>query len=161
MPSPFISLPPAGPSAPLALDDTVSFDGWYPDLSLRGARQSLRIPTDITDTRLRDALTAAMLEIADDLAPWREVQDMTGFARLADCDDRVVAGENRLVILWRRAVHTLAAADLAEIQHGPDSSAQGADRAAALDMTAAELRRNSRWAVRDMLGIPHTTIELI
>ncbi|MBU6189608.1 MAG: head completion/stabilization protein [Betaproteobacteria bacterium] len=159
--SAFISLPPAGDSAPPSTPDSVAFDGFYPALSLAAARAAMRIPTDITDARLRDALAAAMLEIADDLTQWRAVQDAAGFAVLADCSDRMIAGEKRLVLLWRRAVHHLAAADLAEIQRGPDSTPAGSDRAAQLDSTAADHRRNSRWAVRDMLGIPHTTIELI
>jgi hypothetical protein len=161
MSSAFISLPPAGDTAPAAVDDAVDFDGFYPALSLAAARAAMRIPTDITDARLCDALAAAMLEIADDLAAWRAVQDAAGFAVLADCSDRMVAGEKRLVMLWRRAVHQLAMADLAEIQRGPDSTPAGMDRAGPLDITAADYRRNSRWAVRDMLGIPHTTIELI
>lgn len=161
MSSAFISLPPAGNPAPDTAEDSIEFDGFYPALSLAGARAAMRIPTDITDARLRDAIASAMLEIADDLAPWRAVQDAAGFAVLADCSDRMVAGEKRLVVLWRRAVHQLACADLCEIQRGPDSTAAGLDRAAQLDSTAADHRRNSRWAVRDMLGISHTTIELI
>lgn len=161
MSSAFISLPPAGSPAPDTAPDSVDFDGFYPAMSIAEARAAMRIPTDITDARLRDALAAAMLEIADDLAPWRAVQDAAGFAVLADCSDRMVAGEKRLVVLWRRAVHQLASADLSEIQRGPDSTPAGLDRAAQLDSTAADHRRNSRWAVRDMLGIPHTTIELI
>jgi len=159
--SAFISLPPAGPNAPPATADSVEFDGFYPALSLAAARAAMRIPTDITDARLRDALAAAMLEIADDLAAWRATQDAAGFATLADCSAAMIAGEKRLVLLWRRAVHHLAAADLTEIQRGPDSTPAGSDRAAQLDTAAADHRRNSRWAVRDMLGIPHTTIELI
>ena len=161
MSSPFISLPPSGASAPASLDDAVPFDGFFPALSLAAARQSLRIPTDITDTRLRDALVAAMLSVAQDLFAWRVIQDITGFATLADCSDRMAGTEKRLVTLWRRAVHQLAAADLAELQRGPDSTSHGNDRAEQLDTIVGDHRRNARWAVRDMLGIGRSTIELI
>ena len=161
MSSAFISLPPSGASAPAATDDEIAFDGFYPSLSLAAARQALRIPTDITDTRLRDAIMAAMLSVADDLFAWRAVQDVTGFAVVADCSDRMVGGEKRLTVLWRRAVHQLTAADLAEIQRGPDTTPHGNDRDKQLDETVGDHRRNARWAVRDMLGIGRSTIELI
>ncbi|MEY2883070.1 MAG: hypothetical protein RL490_794 [Pseudomonadota bacterium] len=157
----FLSLPPAGPAAPAALPDAIPFDGFWPALSLSGAREAMRIPTDITDTRLRDAIANAMLEVADDLDVWRTVQNAAGHTTLADVSDRQVAGEPRLFILWRRAVHSLAAAGLAEIQRGPDSTPAGIDRAQQLDTTAADLRRDARWAIRDILGIPHSTVELI
>jgi hypothetical protein len=161
MSSPFISLPPSGAPAPAAADDSIPFDGFYPALGLAAARQALRIPTDITDTRLRDALMAAMLSVADDLTAWRHVQDVAGFAVLADCSDRVIGTEKRLTVLWRRAVHHLAAADLAELQRGPDITAHGNDRAEQLDIIVGDHRRNARWAVRDMLGMARSTIELI
>lgn len=157
----FVSLPPAGPSAPLALDDAIPFDGFYPAMSLAAARQALRIPTDITDTRLREALLAAMLSAADDLVTWRLIQDAMGFAALADCSDRVIGDQKRLVVLWRRAIHALVAADLAEVQRGPDTTQRGDDRAEQLALAVADHRRNARWAIRDMLGITRSTVELI
>lgn len=123
----------------------------------------MRIPTDISDQRLSDALKAGMLEAAEDLAAWEAQQQAAGVGRLGDVPDRNpdIADEKRLEVLWRRAVHSLAAADVSELQRGPDTTAAGAKRAEQLDLTVDDHRRNARFAIRDILGRARTTVELI
>ncbi len=41
------------------------------------------------------------------------------------------------------------------------ATGDGAERADALTPTADEYRRDARWAIRNILGIAHTTVELI
>jgi len=159
----FVSLPPAGPSSPPSLEDSIALGTFWPPISIAAARAAMRIPTDITDQRLADALKAAMLEAANDLAVWQGLQLVNGFDSLAEVPDRnpEIAGEKRLEVLWRRAVHSLAAADVSELQRGPDTTAAGAKRAELADLTVDDHRRNARFAIRDILGIARATVELI
>jgi hypothetical protein len=159
----FVSLPPAGPSAPPALADGISLGAFWPALSLATARAGLRVPTDITDQRLADALKAGALEAQGDLAAWAAAKIAAGAASLARVPDNnaPIGDEPRLVVLWRRAVHSLAMADLAESQRGPDSTAAGGKRAEQPEASVDDHRRDARFAIRDMLGISRTTVELL
>lgn len=159
----FVSLPPAGPSSPPFLEDGIALGTFWPPISLAAARATMRIPTDITDQRLADALKAAMLEAADDLAVWQGLQLVNGFESLDAVPDRnpEIAGEKRLAVLWRRAVHSLAAADLSELQRAADTTTAGGKRAEHSELTVEDHRRNARFAIRDILGLARATVELI
>jgi hypothetical protein len=123
----------------------------------------MRIPTDITDQRLADALKAAMLEADQDLAVWQGLQLVNGFETLAEVPDRNpdIGGEKRLAVLWRRAVHSLAMADLSELQRAADTTSAGGKRAEQAELTVDDHHRNARFAIRDILGISRSTVELI
>lgn len=159
----FVSLPPIGPSSPPALADSIALGTFWPPLSLAAARAAMRIPTDISDQRLADALKAAMLEADQDLAAWRSVQLANGALVLADVIDGNpdIGGEKRLAVLWRRAVHSLAMADLSELQRAADTTTAGGKRAELWELTVEDHRRNARFAVRDIIGLARTTVELI
>ena len=159
----FVSLPPVGPSSPPALEDSFALGSFWPSLSIAAARAAMRIPTDITDQRLADALKAAMLEADQDLAVWQGLQLAAGFESLAEVPDRNpdIGGEKRLAVLWRRAVHSLAMADLSELQRTADTTTAGARRSEQSELTVDDHRRNARFAIRDMLGITRTSVELI
>jgi hypothetical protein len=159
----FVSLPPVGPSSPPALEDSIALGSFWPSLSIAAARAAMRIPTDITDQRLADALKAAMLEADQDLAVWQGLQLAAGFESLAEVPDRNpdIGGEKRLAVLWRRAVHSLAMADLSELQRAADTTAAGGKRAEQSELTVEDHRRNARFAIRDIMGIARATVELI
>jgi hypothetical protein len=159
----FVSLPPVGPSAPPALADTIALGTFWPPLSLAASRAVMRIPTDITDQRLADALKAAMLEAAQDLQVWQDLQAVYGFASLVEVTHRNhdIGGDKRLAVLWRRAVHSLAMADLSELQRAADTTTAGGKRAESGELTVEDHRRNAHFAIRDIMGVARTTVELI
>jgi len=66
-----------------------------------------------------------------------------------------------LIHHYRRAVYQLTNADLIERYRDFDTTAAGEKRAQDLDGAIEESRRNARWAVLDILGLPHLTVELI
>lgn len=157
----FVSLPPAGPIAPPAVADEIQIDGFYPSLSIAAARQILRVPTDVTDHRLSDALKAAMLQVAMELLPWRTAREAEGHHTLASAAPGTVGGENTGATLFRRAVHSLAGADLAELQRRLDSAGAADPKLTVLETTVDDHRRNASWAISDLVGRGRATVELI
>ena len=63
-----------------------------------------------------------------------------------------IGGENRTVILWRRAVHAFAAADLAETHTDISATDAGRDRNALREDPCDALRREATAALRDLMG---------
>jgi len=70
-------------------------------------------------------------------------------------------GTSALVQRYLRAVRCLAAANLVERFRSFDTTNDGHLYADRLDATIDDLRRDARWAVRDILGQRRTTVELI
>jgi len=72
-----------------------------------------------------------------------------------------VDGKSRLVQLYLRIVACATAAEVAERYRSYDTTAAGNQRADDLTPSIDELRRDVRWAIRDFLGTPRMTVELI
>lgn len=121
----------------------------------------MRLDGTITDERLRTAIIAAILSINWQLRAWRTAQQAAGLDALASAStDGGVDGQPRAAHLYLRAVMCSAKADLTERYRDFDASAgntRAQDNTPAID----EQRRNAQWAVRELLGEPHTMVELI
>lgn len=140
---------------------TVDNDGWFPAMNLAAVRAAIRVDGTVTDERLRDALLYAMVSVNERLARWRAGHEASGAVKLEDVPSVQVGGESRLVLLYRRAVHCTVNADVMERYRNFDSSGSGERRAEDSDPAIAEQLRNVTWAIRDMLGQTHMTVELI
>ena len=136
-------------------------DGWFPDLDGQHLRESLRLDGSITDARLETAAVNAVIEVNRELKAWKAQQLAAGNASLADVPADAIQGESQLLHLYRRAIYCSAGAELAERMRDYSATGDGAERAEALTPTADEYRRDARWAIRSILGIAHTTVELI
>ncbi len=149
------------PAAPPAAD-VVTFDGWWPDMNITAIREAVRIDTNVTPDRLRDAVRHAMLDVAKELAEWRAQQEAAGHANLAAVPGRlVIDGESDLVMRFNRAVYSVVGGDVGERQLGAGLTTAGAERAQQLQADVDVHARNVRWAVRDFLGKPRIRAELI
>ncbi|WP_022955778.1 head completion/stabilization protein [Perlucidibaca piscinae] len=148
-----ISIPAAQPPGA-----QITNDGWFPNIGLDDVRATERLTTSISPERLRWAIVNAILTVNKDLADWREQQTA---ASMADIPASQVNGESRLISLYKRAVYSYAHADL--IERYPDYSITeaGARRSEALAPAGDDHYRNARWAIRDLLGITRSTVELI
>ncbi|MBH9536936.1 head completion/stabilization protein [Novosphingopyxis sp. YJ-S2-01] len=152
----FVSSPATDPG-----NDFVAGDGFWPDLSIAAARDALRLDGHVSEVRLRDALRAGIIAARKDLRSWSLAFRAIGIATLADVDAEKVDGEPITVLLYRRAVLSFAAADLAETHHDISATADGKDRAEDRVLSADEHRRNATHAIRDLLGVTRTAVELI
>ncbi|MCB2048577.1 MAG: head completion/stabilization protein [Novosphingobium sp.] len=146
----FVAAPPAEP--PATVEDAVAGDGWYPALSIQSFRDAQRIPETASGKRVREALLGGMVSASVGLAAWRAVREEEGAADLAATSEVTIGGENRAVILWRRAVHAFAAADLAETHTDISATDAGRDRNALREDPCDALRREATAALRDLMG---------
>lgn len=141
-------------------DFTLTNDDWFPDIDANIVRETLRLDGAVTDTRLEAALVNAMLSVNQDLATYKAGHAAQHHA-LEDIPSSEIDGVSRLVILYNRAVTCTAGAELVERYRSYDTSADGDRNAEALTPSIDELRRDARWAIRDLLGRTRSTVELI
>lgn len=139
----------------------ITNDGWFPDLDGVHLRAALRLDGSVTDARLEVATVNALIEVNRELSPYRRAREEEGHANLAAVPASQLQGESYLVHLYRRAIACRAGAELAERMRDYSATGDVAERAEALTPTADEYRRDARWAIRNILGIAHTTVELI
>jgi hypothetical protein len=156
--SDFVAAPPAQPAA---VDDAIVGDGWWPDLSIAKFRDAVRMPNTVTDGRARDALVNAAISTSIELAAWRSAREGEGKQNLTDVDGPTFGGEKLPVILWRRAVYSYAAADLADTQNDITATDKGAQRNDVEARSSADHRRNATIAIRDLLGKTRTKVALL
>lgn len=155
----FIATAPTPPQTP---ETVIQNDGFFPDFDMTAARDALRLDGTVTAPRLRHALLGAILEVANDLAAWKEDMQLQGHAALADVPAGAkIDGRSRREIAYERAVYSLAKADLIERMADYDTTAAGQKRVDWLAETPDEHRRNARWSVADVQAKLRTTVELI
>ena len=148
-------------AAPVPEPQHLEHDGWWPGVDLTRLRAEGRLRDSVTGERLRDAAIGAMIWIGEQLVGWRAGHVAVGHTALADVPSVKVAGEKRLIVLYRQAVTAFAKAALVERYRDFDLTAAGDRRVEELDASIGELRRDAIHAVRAMLGRPRTDIELI
>jgi len=159
-----IAQPSAGGQVAVPDAGSVENDGFYPDIVLQDMRDSMRLDGTVTAPRLIEAIVAAIMHVNAELRDWKRQQIAAGFAALAAVPADRVNRESELVAHYRRAVYCTAKADLIERYRDYDSTASSlSDKKTmeALDNAPGEQRRNAHWAIADILGRPHVTVELI
>lgn len=155
----FVATAPAAPAS--APDDTIGNDGWFPDVSMAATRNAMRLDGTITNERLHPALVAAIISVNGQLRSYKTTQQAAGMASLAAVGAGALVGGQPIVVqLYLRAVMCTAKADLIERYRDYDVDG-GAQRQRDNAPAIEEQRRNAHWAVRDILGQPHTVVELI
>jgi hypothetical protein len=151
---------PTKPDAP-ANAAVVKNDGWFPDIDMNALRASMRLDGTATYDRLRDATIDAIASVNAELGAWQAAHLAAGYADLATVPAPSIGGESVQLARYRRAVFNLTHADLTERYRDFDSTKAGGQKAEDLETTICNARRNVRWALSDMHGLPRSTIELI
>jgi len=134
---------------------------FFPVIAMSELRAVARIDGTIPDERLIEAATVAMSAVNTDLAGYQADREAEGITSLAEVPAAALGGRSRLVRLYLRAVYAMTKADLLERYRDFDASNSGRTREEDLDKPAAEHRRNARLAIREILGVPRVTAELI
>ncbi len=155
----FVAVPPS-PQSPA--NAVVTAGEWWPVIDCNEVRDSLRLSDIVTHQRLLDEIRGALITVTGDLASWRAAREAQGFEALSAIDaDHQIDGLTQLELLFVRAVRFAAAATLAELHRGVGSTNEALTRADAEIQTAADYRRLSLQAVRDILGTTRVAVELI
>lgn len=160
MSSTFVSPPPA-PATPPAEPppDLVGNDAFFPDVSIATTREILLVPTSVTNARVIDAITGAMLAVNRQLASWRAAVTAATLAEVAP--EQLLGTEPRLVAIYHRAIRATVAAELVDLEGELMATEVGRDRAASRASPADDHRRLAVHCVRDLLGKPRTRVRLV
>lgn len=148
--------PAAGTAA-----NTITNGHFWPDIEPDVLRQTMRLDGTVTTERLEHAAINAALQVNSDLKNWRFESEQLGFDSLAQVPAEEINGQSIFLQLYLRAVYCLTKANLVERYSDFDSTAKGLKSADELTDTVNDLRRDARFAVRDMLNKTHVTVELI
>ncbi|MGN5127743.1 head completion/stabilization protein [Aeromonas sp. 30P] len=150
------------PTNPANKDEgEVSSAPFWPVIKLKDLRDIMRTDGTITTERLRHAVIDAVSAVNSDLSGWAINRQGEGYEQLADVPSQTVNAESVLVHWYRRAVYSMARANLYERYLDSSATADAAKDTDARDQTANDLYRDARFAIRDILGETHTTVELI
>lgn len=150
------------PTAPANKDEgEVASAPFWPVIKLAELRAIMRADGTITTDRLRHAVIDAIAAVNGDLGGWAISRQGDGHQQLADVPAQVVNAESVLVHWYRRAVYSMARANLYERYLDSSATADAIKDAEPRSLTADDLYRDARFAIRDILGETHTTVELI
>lgn len=156
----FIATDPTAPAQPQTDPTTVANDGFFPDIDLQRVRGAVRLDGTVTADRLRNAVVEAVISVNDELAAWKAQQIQTGLAKLAEMQPQI-DGEAVQLHRYLTAIYRTVKADLNEQYRNFDATKSGVDEGEKLLEMVEDERRAARWAIRDFLGLPRTTVELI
>ncbi|MFA5495181.1 MAG: head completion/stabilization protein [Porticoccaceae bacterium] len=143
--------------APEAIDN----NGFWPAVDPADFRQTHRIDTSIAPPRVSHALALAIADINRQLADWQTAQQAAGASTADDIPSLYWANPGYYLLLYRQAVYATAHALLMERYRDHSATGVGDERGQAKDFAADDYRRDARWAVAEITGRTHTTVELI
>ncbi|AWX15609.1 phage head protein [Mergibacter septicus] len=135
----------------------ITNNSFFPDIDLTEVRNSMRIDAMITTERLAQAVIESIISVNQDLSDF----DRQNAESLADLKAEKINGISILVHRYKRAVFCLAVADLYERYTAYDSTGDSDKKQEKLNESIADLRRDARYAIRDLLKIRRMTVELI
>jgi len=138
----------------------VANDGFFPDIDLQRLRNTARLDGTVTEDRLRNAVVDAVISVNNELADWKARQQLTGVRVLAQLEPKV-DGEAVQLHRYLTAIYRTVKADLNEQFRNFDATKSGHDEADLLGQIADAERRAAKWAIRDLLGLSRSTVELI
>ncbi|ABX50078.1 head completion protein [Shewanella baltica OS195] len=147
--------------APSSAPKTITNSEFWPDIDLAKLREAMRLDGTVTNERLEHSAINAALQTNSDLKDWRIEQQILGFDGLEQVPAEQINGQSIYLQLYLRAVYCLAKANLIERYSDFDSTAKGLKAGEVLGDSVDDLRRDARFAIRDILGESHVTVELI
>ncbi|WP_432786963.1 hypothetical protein AAEX37_01025 [Oligella sp. MSHR50489EDL] len=135
------------PIEPAGYDNIViDAGGFWPNIDVAIAADVMRVTGSVTQTRLVESLRNSLQHIKRLIVDYELAHDKA--------DERAQA-------LFLRAVYFDAKADLIERYRDYDATGSLDNRGDVSDELAADSRRNSKWAVSDLLGKPRIFIEAL
>lgn len=141
--------------------DPITNNAFWPAIDPAGFRAAHRVDDSVTNARIVEALAVAMADINRQLVDWQRQQTDAGHTTVDDVPLADWHTDDHYQRLYVRAVHATAHASLMERYRDHTATGEGDDRGDGNDEAADHLRRDARWAVAEILGTTHSTVELI
>lgn len=139
----------------------INTDPFWPSIDLDHLRATLRIDASVTPARLETAVIAAVVNLNRELGEWRTTQLAAGYSTLDEVPGDRIKDVSVQAHLYRRAIEAGTGAEVCERYRDYSATNTGANKAVELTPNIDDYRRDLRWAIRDFLGRPRTTVELI
>jgi hypothetical protein len=140
---------------------TLTNDGFWPDIDADHLRERQRIGSNVTNARLEEAAVAAIISVNRELRTLKLRYMAQGAETLADVPADQIQDESELVHIYRRAIYSTASAEVLERYRTYSATNSGAAKGEEEEQSADDYRRDARFAIRDLLGISRTTVELL
>ncbi|WP_429233023.1 head completion/stabilization protein [Aeromonas salmonicida] len=149
-------------TAPTAPDEgEITNSPFWPAISLPDLRETVRLDGTVTTARLTHSVVDAITSVNRDLADWRRARQAEGHATLVAVPSDVINNESVHLHSYRRAVYAMTRANLLERYTDYSATGDGVKGADAKIVSSDDLYRDARFAIRDILGTTHNTVELI
>ena len=162
---PFIANAPGGqPSSTAQTSNIITNDGFFPDIDIANMRDAIRLDGTVTDARLIAATVDAIIFVNDQVKELKAAAQTAGHTSMAAIPAAQVNRQSVLIAHYLRAVYCTAKADLIERYKDYDTTATTLDDKKLVSFLANgpdEERRNAQWAMSNLLGRHHVTVELI
>ncbi|WP_279451116.1 head completion/stabilization protein [Aeromonas hydrophila] len=152
----FIANAPTSPA-----EGEIDSSPFWPAISLPHLRDTVRLDGTVTTARLKHAVIDAITSVNRDLADWRRAREAEGVATLAAVPGELINNESAHLHSYRRAVYAMTRANLLERYADYSATGDGVKGADAKIISSDDLYRDARFAIRDILGTTHNTVELI
>lgn len=140
--------------------DLIINNGFWPDIDPNDFREEERVH-NVTPTRLRQSLRAAVADVNRQLANYQHAHQQAGRMACDAIPPEPWQSPGDIQLLYLRAVYAQAQADLLERYRDASATAKGDERGEAKDLAADDYRADARWAIAELVGRRHTTVELI
>jgi len=136
-------------------------NGFWPAIQPSDFRETHRLDTTITNARIVTALKAAMATVNRVLRHWQQAKVEAGYPTMEALPIPVWQTPEVFNVLYLRAVYSTAHASLLERYADYDATNSGRERGENLQDPADGYRRDAAWAISEIEGRPHSTVELI
>lgn len=121
----------------------------------------MRIDGTVTNDRLQTAIIEAIATVNQELKPFQSAVKNSDVFTLEELESEQINGESILLQRYKRAVYCLTVANLYERYRAYDTTKDGAEKAEEFENSVDDLRRDARFAIRDILGKTRINVELI
>lgn len=142
-------------------DATIQSSNFWPAIHLEKLREVMRLDGNVTAPRLEHAAINAVAAVNQELREWRQAREDEGYETLAAVPAESINNESTYLQWYARAVYCFSRANLIERMRDYDTTKTGADSSDPLEQTVIALRRDARFAIRDILGVTHSTVALL
>lgn len=148
-------------NSPAVTEEDIANTAFFPEISPSSCRATMDIDQRITPQRLRQALIGSMQDANHSLSQWALEQSGAGHTTLATVPADNIDGTSVKVSQYRRAVFSFAKAELIEHMIDYDTTLSGNRKHETLFSAVDKHRREALLAIRAIMGMSHSTIELI
>jgi len=142
-------------------DSTIDNIPFFPVIKIKEVREAQRLDGTVTTERLKKAIISAIIEVNNDLTQWRWQQQEQGIHSLEELTEDIIDGESKYIHLYKQAVYCWANALINDRYLNYDATAKAVKQVEPEQQSAGDLYRDARYAIRDILGKSHSTMELI